>query len=143
MSDACKGPDGALAELVERLSSATGPDRELDLAIALATGWQSRTQNDPITGPENVLTDGRSTIFMPRRYTSSLDAALTLVPEGWLWDADRYVDTCDWRLDRNGLRTRGQHSHTAIALVTAALKARLALLRAAAPTPKANEREEN
>jgi len=57
-----------LIELAERCEAAVGPDRAIDLAIssALNTGRS--------TDPRNPG---------PRHYTSSLDAAMTLVPEGW------------------------------------------------------------
>ncbi|HEV2746295.1 MAG TPA: hypothetical protein VGW34_03230 [Allosphingosinicella sp.] len=52
----------ALLELAARVEAATGPDRELDRAICLAT--------DPHYMAE---------------FTKSLDAAMTLVSEGWDW----------------------------------------------------------
>jgi len=57
-----------LAELIAALERAEGPSRELDDEIdlmALETGWR---QERMIYGSPN--------------YTASLDAALTLVPEG-------------------------------------------------------------
>lgn len=57
----------ALLELADRCEAATGPDRELDAEIHDAVF--------PIT------------LELPRypRYTVSLDAAITLVPERWHW----------------------------------------------------------
>ena len=54
-----------LMDLAERCEKAQGPDRELDREIAEATK------------PDFWL--------VPPRYTASLDAALSLVPEGWAW----------------------------------------------------------
>jgi hypothetical protein len=52
-------------ELAERCEQATGPDRELDAAILAA------------------VNDGHGHVtFETPRYTASLDAAMTLVPEG-------------------------------------------------------------
>ena len=56
----------ALTELAERCEKATGPDRELDLAIY---DWLR----------ENA---GHLPSLSPPLFTASLDAAMTLVPEG-------------------------------------------------------------
>lgn len=70
-----------LLELASRCEVATGPDRELDAAIATGAGWQDVGRAGygawrgvrPATGKrEHVM-----------RFTASLDAAMTLVPEGW------------------------------------------------------------
>lgn len=58
----------ALSALIVRLAQATGPDPELDRAIAAARG--ATTTYDLAACPE---------------YTKSVDAALTLVPKGWCW----------------------------------------------------------
>jgi hypothetical protein len=58
-----------MRELIERLEAATGPDREMDFAIAAAVGW-----------PDSPHSHQHA-----RRYSDSLDAALTLVPEGATW----------------------------------------------------------
>jgi hypothetical protein len=58
----------ALLELASRCEKATGPDRELDLAIALAVGDETWAEPD------------RAKLY----YTASLDAAMSLylrVPE--------------------------------------------------------------
>lgn len=60
----------ALLELAARCEAATGPDRELDLAIAEALRLP-RQRN------------GSVNISAP--FTASLDAAVTLVLEGWDW----------------------------------------------------------
>jgi len=59
----------ALVELAARCEAAEGPDRKLDLAVALAIRGQA------INGVINVSA----------RYTASIDAAMSLVPEGWGW----------------------------------------------------------
>ena len=84
-------------ELIEALEKATGPCGELDAAIFAVAypervpspifesgygwrfegdGWWLATGEDARVPPKTVT---------PARYTSSIDAALTLVPEGWLW----------------------------------------------------------
>lgn len=90
-----------LSELIERLEKATGPDRELDWEIALATGVVCR-----------VEAPTRDWFFKDRQYflgaskgerggfghkshegcnyTASIDAAISLVPEQWFLTLDRY-----------------------------------------------------
>jgi hypothetical protein len=119
--------------LIERLEKATGPDRALNALIYLdvlnphmRAGW---------TAPNGIGPEGYYARVSPD-YTGSIDAALTLVPEGF----QAYVDTgtpegahaCVWtdyphRIS-GGAR---QCTQPAIALCTAALRAR----RAAALTP--------
>lgn len=53
--------------VIARLEKATGPSVGLDVMIANAIGWMERVPN----------------------YTSSIDAALTLVPEGWVWAIEK------------------------------------------------------
>lgn len=82
-----------LAEQVER---AAAPSRELDEAIALATGWRQE-KREYLDGAriltEWVRPDGFrlpiGTMAEPPFFTASLDAALTLVPEGWDWMVER------------------------------------------------------
>jgi hypothetical protein len=64
-----------MKELIERLERATGPDQELDLAIATAC------QIDCL----QYVGEECSGVAFPDHYTSSLDAALSLVPEGLSW----------------------------------------------------------
>ena len=60
-----------LEALLARVLEGEGPDRELDFEIAAAFGWP----------------DSPNLHQHARRYTTSLDAALTLVPEGLSWHA--------------------------------------------------------
>lgn len=65
-------------DLIDRLEKAAGPDRELDRAIAAAIiQWPTGIDGDAVMGMQDAehLTP----------YTSSIDAALTLVPEGHDW----------------------------------------------------------
>jgi len=68
-----------LNELAERVEAATGPDRELDRAISDALG----------VGRFHAA--GSSAW----QYTSSLDTAMTLVPEGWLLQFLQEIDYLD------------------------------------------------
>lgn len=90
-------PANGERELIERLEKATGPDRDLDLDITLAclpNGENGRARL-PILAEdvgnhcyEWVEISGVSIRSAPH-YTSSIDAALTLVPEGKYWDLSR------------------------------------------------------
>lgn len=93
--------------LIERLEAASGAAFALDAAIARASGYAS---------------------WPPRAYTASLDAALTLVPEGHKWvlhsDGCAGVKLCDMG-DDDDLPTGEDWAATpALALCIAALKAR-------------------
>lgn len=63
-----------MRDLIARLEAATGPDRDLDFAIAAAVGW-----------PDSPHSHQHA-----RRYTEHLDAARSLVPEGWDWSVDGF-----------------------------------------------------
>lgn len=69
------------SELIERLEKATGACRELDAAIAQVVSAEH--------GPrEKVYYESRTVEYFDEvapRYTASIDAALTLVPEGWTY----------------------------------------------------------
>ena len=66
-------------ELIARLEKATGPDRELDEAIAAACQAYEviKVHSPPLL--QNC------TVQNTPLFTASIDAALTLVPEGWWW----------------------------------------------------------
>ncbi len=107
-------------ELIAKLEAAAEGDRELDAEIAVAVRalvgvddqslpdwvdrnfptWRSRGDGRV----EVVHEDGTGGLnWLPWIYTTSLDAALTLVPEGWriyLWEScvekDRHRDVGPW-----------------------------------------------
>ena len=69
-----------LNTLAGRVEAATGPDRELDAAIANAVGAEH--------GQKSGWSNGENGDYFvidecAPRYTASIDAALTLVPDGW------------------------------------------------------------
>lgn len=140
--------------LIERIESADGPDRELDAEIAVAIRyfpqnvgfvWKNDLEpNCPEIGRVTCVTSlgtGGPHYAAPR-YTASIDAALTLVPEGWRpYSADmsiagrtRFViegPKTQWATDDAGEKcagadwyTQGVASTPALALCAAALKAR-------------------
>lgn len=116
-----------MTDLATRIEQTTGPDRELDQEIGV---WFRN------------LTSERRVIAVANcpRYTASLDAALTLVPEGWLWQVGAYAkgNVCNpayyravlrqWRrMDDGELewpRLAGVAATPALALCAAALRAR-------------------
>lgn len=104
----------ALDDLIERAEKATGPDRNLDAMIY----WQ-------INNGVGVGTHSSAPPF-----TASLDAALSLVPEGWgpslrifslgnAW-AHMYGEA----KGISGATVEARHNVPAIALVIASLKAK-------------------
>jgi hypothetical protein len=87
-------PKDVLADLIERLKQATGPDRELDRMIAVhpktpSCGVAKGTELHRVAEAEGCGSLDDNGVFHPifviPRYTESLDAAMTLVPEGWSW----------------------------------------------------------
>jgi hypothetical protein len=137
-------------DLIAKLEAASGPSRELDVAIYVASGEFDREQGlwlknekllhvmrdpepfDPT--PEENAEALKSTC---RPYSSSLDAAMTLVPEGWTRDVDATAPECgiDVRLHAPDLRSettvRGTHDSEPIATCIACLRARGAQARSA------------
>lgn len=71
--------------LAERIEQATEPSRELDAEIALAVGWTYRLRGDGHCWfPPNSKYPWEHEMDAPP-FTASIDAALTLVPEGLEW----------------------------------------------------------
>jgi hypothetical protein len=122
-------------EIIERLEKASGPDRELDAAIAIEIGayptdWQARL-------PGYSLEYFMAWSGFADNYTSSIDAALTLVAADAVWSigrrikVDGYVAIIDGLWGRpQPMTPRSYHSHLgatpALALCIAALRARKA-----------------
>lgn len=81
-----------LLRLAERCEAATGPDRELDAAILVATSeglrlpLEGEIDNDDIVLGDVVCTKGfvGSSLSSPD-FTNSLDKAVSLVLERWAW----------------------------------------------------------
>jgi hypothetical protein len=128
-----------IEELIARLEKATGPDRELDAEIHwFLHGHKSDAEGlaaykrlgaaaavyDELALQSNWRAYDRS--FVPR-FTESIDAALTLVPEGYSFD----VVMQPWRSSTpkcsanvwSGLSFNAMAETPAIALCIAALKA--------------------
>jgi hypothetical protein len=130
-----------LLALAERVAVASGPDRELDADVYEALGG-ALTKIRGTT--KRRLADRYNGRDVPR-YTASIDAALTLVPEGWLLDqvgenwrtgawtarlAERASPKLIEAFDAGRVIGReseeGEAATPALALVAAALRARAA-----------------
>jgi hypothetical protein len=107
---------------------ATGPDRELDEEIARAVGMDIRrvTLRGIVRNPVCLPLGGRWQSIP--RFTESLDAAMQLVPEGWLV-SHMWIDLLENRSGAN-LRKRDEQKFAcaearfpALALVCASLLA--------------------
>lgn len=122
------------SELADRVERADGPSRELDVEIALAIGWRLDQ-----SGPNDLWREpGRADWVELPEFTASLDAALTLVPEGWKFHlttehtavakAAAHADVMDrdWPDPQAGygIVTEAHAATPALALAAAALRAR-------------------
>lgn len=128
-----------MKDLIERLEKATGSDGELNALIDCRVRFPGLRPAKPDDHLEhqNGIPPGRNAIWCPTgflqatSYTSSLDAAMTLVPNGWNWRVDSH-DPQAWvyRSWIDAFSTRGLSApaaSVAIALCIAALKARASL----------------
>jgi len=108
-----------LDEIIERLEKATGPDAKLDVEIWAALYAPSAfILRSPFNGewcafeddnPKGHLVETRGKPKMRTPYTSSIDAALTLVPEGYAVERITYwpkqpssADIIETRLGHDG-----------------------------------------
>lgn len=127
-----------MTSLIERLEAATGPDRELDGLIFKATNPNviQTYRGLPDYATELVHEEGKQahtarTIDIPF-YTSSIDAAMTLVPEEWSFSVGQNVHHKYWHALVQRVAADGEiesfaetSNHGAsLALCIAALKAR-------------------
>lgn len=132
-----------LDELIQRLEKATAPSRELDLAIAFHAGRIHASVGQfssccwSAGGDEVILTypDGKQGAYDGKevaRYTASLDAALTLVPEE-CWAEGTLSSPATIEVHNQTIYQalgEGRAATPALALCIAALKARKAMERA-------------
>lgn len=72
-----------LTKLAERVEALTGPDREVDQAIHALVSLDRKHPYLAVPQIDDKHPSGRP--YATPAYTESLDAALTLLPEGWDW----------------------------------------------------------
>lgn len=141
---------GELERLAERVEAATGPDRQLDAlieayrqrdrypdAVAVRMGklWSAVACKGPGRGWRRY-----GIFFQHHAYLASLDAAMTLVPEGWhtrIALEDRHSRRWSWTLRGGyGSESQSRAATPALALTAAALRA-AALARSVGETTTA------
>lgn len=133
-----------LLALAKRCEQASKPDNVLNRAIARAVGWGYRTPSEagrksPAWFHPDDCRDGKPVLDSlhgtdvwrePSPYVFSLDAALTLVPEGMVTNAGN--DVRNWAFvwldtpDYDGVPYEGRADTLALAIAAAALRARAA-----------------
>lgn len=98
-----------MTSLTERIKAA-GPCRELDYAIFCNAVFPNHKHKwDPSDNNH--------------RYTSSIDAAMTLVPEGWGWTLTHWGCFRLWEIG-DGMDVTSKAKTPALAICAAALRAR-------------------
>jgi hypothetical protein len=128
-----------LLALAERCEQAVGPNNGLDAEIALAIGYTHERR-----GTERACwwrtPAGQQLAYVgyknhPPFFTGSLDAAVTLVPEGRAWTVGQNLHHWFWQASINALNDDGNPTSIgfggpcgwpALALCAAALRARAA-----------------
>jgi hypothetical protein len=122
-----------LLALADRVDALSGPDREVDTWIENHLGLAQFEQPHPFRS----YCDGETRIE-PKHFTASLDAAMTLVPEGHSWTLGQNVHHKHWVCSINYLNDEGAPACLADSLsrATAALALTAAALRAQAEALK-------
>lgn len=120
-----------IESIIGRLEKATGPDREIDRLIALRLGTIRRWTTPVPSGEEDygVFGDVNFHEGFPQ-YTSSLDAAVSLVPKGFAWQVTKRFINCGAKVQApnetvDDIFSNFKGNIPAIALCIAALRARL------------------
>lgn len=141
--------DRGLTELIAKLEAASGPDRELDgevWKVAAPEAWERTCSFRGQKYAGHVYTRAKKDVHIKRMaahhspaYTASIDAALTVVPDGWRYVAlvnkEEYPQPFgvtlseDHRDDLCRLEAAIHTTSLPIAICIAALKARAALAR--------------
>jgi hypothetical protein len=121
-------PMSSLSELIDRVVAATGPERRIDAAICRIIDLPKCEYPDCLPDVMVRILDrvesGGDDPEVPA-YTGSLDAALTLLPEGWEWELSWIYGRACAKLGDPLLSIDCDGSTPALALVAACLKARL------------------
>lgn len=129
-----------LLSLAERVEAASGPDRELDCLIAVAAAgyymlppkWEGGPIGYGYRDKEGTeIHPGHGGDQLVKRYTASIDAAMTLVDAEWFWRVGHDGEGADPGLFRADVGepvsfgfVRAVATTPALALCAAALKAR-------------------
>jgi len=120
-------------DLIEKLEAATKGSRELGALIAEALGLRVKWVGDRLHIPITVNENGHPASKRVRRWTTTIDTALTLVPEGCMkYGIEIYVSTgrakngCDFPAGQysNWIQVR-EAATPALAVCIASLKERL------------------
>jgi len=123
-----------LTHLIALLKRADGPSRDLDYRLAHAVGHPSRV---PLELLPHLMEGSKAAKAVPL-FTASLDAAVTLVPEGWEWSVrlspHGHFEAYHARKWESG-SDRSEAPTAALALCLAALRAREADETLSVPTP--------
>lgn len=128
-----------LLELAERCEAATGPDREIDAQIIVTLEHPEYRYPDEVLNRKPSSWDeaaGRfrhdgfgGSIPWPA-YTASIDAALTLVPSGHLWQVNQWETGADAHMAPTrpiySPQPKAKAATPALAICAAALRARAA-----------------
>lgn len=142
-----------LLALADRCEAAAGPDREMDASIFAAlnpTLFPHKTKPHFFVNSEKLRDteyQSRNTFAVPR-FTASIDAALTLVPEGMrdeieittLYQIARVTINMNHGPDGGPFYGSNVCNSISLAICAAALRARAASTDAHTPDPS-NERE--
>ena len=81
-----------MTDLIARIEALDGPDREADAAIALALSLYDQPEDlGCFEDPAEAIVGGGGQTWAPLAYTGSIDAAMTLVPEGWGWKVRKWA----------------------------------------------------
>lgn len=116
-----------LREALSRVEAATGPDQEIDEAVALLTGWEKRPATVLPWWENEIANIGQGA---PPAVTGSLEAVVALVeqemPEAW-WEGNSLGDM-ELMISSPRRRQLGAASCAtpALALLAAYLRARIA-----------------
>lgn len=125
----------ALMEIAARVEAATGADRELDGLIAEAIGVRIFSFTNSVLIDPFGKSDARRDVqaHSALAYTGSIDAAMSLVPEGYWWKVGHVMgpqpltQNMSWAFvgPTDSIIRMPAPSHTpALALTAAALRAR-------------------
>lgn len=108
----------ALLALADRVEGLAGPDREVDAAIFRAIGapvpFQFASKMIALNYDEDRqayfadVPGGLRVRYSPPAYTASIDAAMTLVPEGRDWMIDNFDGPHDRRCSASVFNAKGQ-----------------------------------